>query len=109
MDLDVEDSLTKLNTQLNKSMVLMDTKESEIFQSKSKKSIKINTKIQPASPPIISPISRKSILKKTEKKIIVENDLEQNKDNNDSLNETNHNKPSINATPTIRPHNVNKI
>lgn len=109
MDLDVEDSLTKLNTQLNKSMVLMDTKESEIFQSKSKKSIKINTKIQLTSPPITSPISRKSILKKTEKKIIVENDLEQNKDNNDSLNETNHSKLSINATPTIRPHNVNKI
>lgn len=109
MDLDMEDSLTKLNTQLNKSMVLMDTGESEIFQPKSKKSIKINTKIQPASPPITSPISRKSILKKTEKRITVKNELEQNIDNNNSSNETNHSGSSINATPTIRPHNVNKI
>lgn len=109
MDLDVEDSLTKLNTQLNKSMVLMDTEESEISQPKSKKSIKINTRIQPASPPITSPISRKSILKKTEKRTIVKNELEQNIDSNNSSNETNHSRSSINATSTIRPHNVNKI
>ncbi|XP_043790628.1 uncharacterized protein LOC122713883 isoform X1 [Apis laboriosa] len=109
MDLDVEDSLTKLNTQLNKSMVLMDTGESEISQRKSKKSIKINTKIQPASPPITSPISRKSILKKTEKRIIVKNELEQNIDNNNSSNETNHSGSSINVTPTIRPHNINDL
>ncbi|PBC30273.1 CCR4-NOT transcription complex subunit [Apis cerana cerana] len=109
MDLDVEDSLTKLNTQLNKSMVLMDTEESEISQPKSKKSIKINTRIQPASPPIISPISRKSILKKTEKRTIVKNELEQNIDSNNSSNETNHSRSSINATSTIRPHNIDDL
>ncbi|KZC12439.1 CCR4-NOT transcription complex subunit 4, partial [Dufourea novaeangliae] len=60
-DLDVEDSVTKLNTQLNRSMVLMDTKttDNETYQPKSNKSIKINTKIQKASPSSASPVSRK--------------------------------------------------
>ncbi|XP_017762051.1 PREDICTED: uncharacterized protein LOC108552153 [Eufriesea mexicana] len=107
-DLDVEDSLTKLNTQLNKSMVLMDTMETEISQPKGNKSIKINTKIQPLSPSNSTPASRKSILKKTKNTIIVE--TEQNVTNNiEILNEINHNRTPMNISSTIRPHNINDL
>ncbi|XP_076302176.1 uncharacterized protein LOC143220406 [Lasioglossum baleicum] len=107
-DLDVEDSLTKLNTQLNKSMVLMDTMETEIYQPKSNKSIKISTKIQPSSPSIISPVSRKSILKKTKDISIVE--TEQNaKNNNEIETEINHDRTPMDISSVIRPYNINDL
>ncbi|XP_017795121.1 PREDICTED: uncharacterized protein LOC108576611 isoform X2 [Habropoda laboriosa] len=68
-DLEGEDTLTQLNTQLNKSMILMDTSiKMESPQPKTNRSIKINTKVQSASPHNGSPKPRKSILKSAEKK-----------------------------------------
>lgn len=101
-DFDMEDSLTKLNTQLNKSMVLMDTIETETSQRRSNKSIKINTKIQRSSLPNL-PISRKSILKRPEKRNVIEAE-----NNEETLSETNDSRLSLNVS-TLRPHDVNKI
>lgn len=107
-DLDVDDSLTKLNTQLNKSMVLMDTTETEIPQSKSNKSITINPNIQPASPHVNSPIVKKSILKKAEKKNVIE--VEQHVENNKEIrSEITDNSASMNVTSITRPRTVNEI
>lgn len=100
-DFDMEDSLTKLNTQLNKSMVLMDTIETGTSQRRSNKSIKINTKIQRSSLPNL-PISRKSILKRPEKNVV------EAENNEETLNETNDSRLSLNVS-TVRPYNVNKI
>lgn len=102
-DFDMEDSLTKLNTQLNKSMVLMDTIETETSQRRSNKSIKINTKIQRTSLPNNLPISRKSILKRPEKINVAEAE-----NNEETLSEVNDSRLSLNVS-TVRPHNVNKI
>lgn len=63
-----EDSVTKLNTQLNKSMVLMEDIVDTPSQSNKRKSITINTKTKPpsaTSSPIVK--ARKSILKKSDK------------------------------------------
>lgn len=63
-----EDSVTKLNTQLNKSMVLMEDAVDTPPQNHKRKSITINTKAQPRSvtnSPAVK--SRKSILKKSDK------------------------------------------
>lgn len=62
-----EDSVTKLNTQLNKSMVLMENAvdtPSPNHKSPKRKSITINTKAQPPKTPVKS---RKSILKRSSK------------------------------------------
>ncbi|XP_071867172.1 uncharacterized protein [Bombus fervidus] len=106
-DLDVDDSLTKLNTQLNKSMVLMDATESEIPQSKSNKSITINPNIQPASPHVNSPIVKKSILKKAEKKNVIEAEqhIENNKETRDEISS---NRASMNVTST-RPRTISDL
>ncbi|XP_050594828.1 uncharacterized protein LOC126924418 isoform X1 [Bombus affinis] len=107
-DLDADDSLTKLNTQLNKSMVLMDATETEIPQSKSNKSITINPNIQPASPHVNSPIVKKSILKKAEKKNVIE--VEQHIENNkETRNEITGNRASMNATSTTRPRTISDL
>lgn len=106
-DLDAEDTLTKLNTQLNRSMVLMDTTENEVRTPKSNRSIKINTKINPAKSTKVSTTTRKSILKKTERKSTIE--TVQNVESN-TLNGSDHSKISMDTTETHqRPHNVNKI
>ncbi|XP_071580139.1 uncharacterized protein [Temnothorax nylanderi] len=61
-----EDSVTKLNTQLNKSMVLMEDAVDTSLPNHKRKSITINTEAQSRTPS--SPIkSRKSILKKSTK------------------------------------------
>lgn len=67
-DWDLEDPLTRLNTQLNKSMVLMENvTESSLQQNKSNKSIKISTKTkQHNSNTSVNGTHRKSILKKPE-------------------------------------------
>lgn len=109
-DLDVDDSLTKLNTQLNKSMILMDTPpENKICQTKRNKSIKINVNIQPASASNVSPVSRKSILKKTD----IRNNEKQSRidtQNIDSSRETiSHDRISMNMSTALRPHNVNEV
>ncbi|CAK9808462.1 hypothetical protein ANTQUA_LOCUS5611 [Anthophora quadrimaculata] len=104
-DLNVEDTLTKLNTQLNKSMVLMDTTtEMESPQPKSNKSIKISTKVQPASPYSASSKPRKSILKNTERKSIVE--MEQNTKNIKQTLKTKRNSTNV---PHRRPHNIDDL
>ncbi|KMQ87148.1 hypothetical protein RF55_13650 [Lasius niger] len=62
-----EDSVTKLNTQLNKSMVLMEDAVDTPPQSHKRKSITINTKTQPPSATKTSAVKkRKSILKKSD-------------------------------------------
>ncbi|XP_003487383.1 uncharacterized protein LOC100747999 isoform X1 [Bombus impatiens] len=107
-DLDVDDSLTKLNTQLNKSMVLMDTTETETPQSKSNKSITINPNIQPASPHVNSPIVKKSILKKAEKKNVIE--VEQHVENNKEIrSEITDNSASMNVTSITRPRTISDL
>ncbi|XP_077277198.1 uncharacterized protein LOC143905572 [Temnothorax americanus] len=61
-----EDSVTKLNTQLNKSMVLMEDAVNTSPPNHKRKSITINTEAQSRTPS--SPIkSRKSILKRSTK------------------------------------------
>ncbi|XP_014481706.1 PREDICTED: uncharacterized protein LOC106748038 isoform X2 [Dinoponera quadriceps] len=64
-----EDSITHLNTQLNKSMVLMeDATDVPPEHPRRSKSIKINTKIQPptaSNSPVVK--SRRSILKKPDR------------------------------------------
>jgi len=63
-----EDSVTELNTQLNKSMVLMEDVVDIPSQSQKRKSITINTKMQPPSAtnsPAVK--ARRSILKKSNK------------------------------------------
>lgn len=105
-DLDVEDSLTRLNTQLNKSMVLMDaTTENEMHQPKTNKSIRINTKIQPANQTKSPSTSRKSILKKSGKtnNFDTEQSIESNQD---TLNNSDHNKLPTNTTTILRPRNI---
>ncbi|KOC60679.1 CCR4-NOT transcription complex subunit 4 [Habropoda laboriosa] len=65
-DLEGEDTLTQLNTQLNKSMILMDTSiKMESPQPKTNRSIKINTKVQSASPHNGSPKPRKKTTNST--------------------------------------------
>lgn len=105
-DLDVEDSLTKLNTQLNKSMVLMDTTaESEIHQPKNNKSIRINTKIQPPTNTKSPSTTRKSILKKPGRTSSIE--VEQSIENSqDTLNNSVGIKLPTNKTTTLRPRNI---
>ncbi|XP_043265522.1 uncharacterized protein LOC122405089 [Colletes gigas] len=106
-DLDIDDSLTKLNTQLNKSMVLMDTStENKTHQSKSNRSIKINTKIQPASASNVSPISRKSILKKSEERNKQHRIEAQNEENNRTINRD---RMSMSISTAPRPHNINDL
>ncbi|EFN67089.1 hypothetical protein EAG_03447 [Camponotus floridanus] len=64
----INDSVTKLNTQLNKSMVLMEDAVDIPSQNHKRKSITINTETQPLSAtnsPAVK--SRKSILKKSDK------------------------------------------
>lgn len=64
----ISDSVTKLNTQLNKSMVLMEDAVDIPSQNHKRKSITINTETQPPSAtnsPAVK--SRKSILKKSDK------------------------------------------
>lgn len=65
-----EDSVTKLNTQLNKSMILMEDAVDTKPKNNKRKSITINTKTQPSGAiktPAIK--SRKSILKKSDKSL----------------------------------------
>ncbi|XP_012284432.1 uncharacterized protein LOC105701877 [Orussus abietinus] len=62
-----EDSLTKLNTALNRSMVLMERTTETSEPVKRSKSIKINTSVEPLGTTPVKPVkSRKSILKRTE-------------------------------------------
>ncbi|XP_076759433.1 uncharacterized protein LOC143428447 [Xylocopa sonorina] len=106
-ELDGEDTLTNLNTQLNKSMVLMDTTEPEMSQPKSNKSIKINTKFQPPSPANASPVSRKSILKKTERRSSIK--IEQNAESNEEASNETNNRVSMSAQYAARPRNINDL
>lgn len=70
---DREDSITTLNTALNKSMILMDSPLEPKNKTKSGKLIKINEKIQPASPSYKAPpVVPKSILKKSKSQDISE-------------------------------------
>ncbi|KAL6264100.1 hypothetical protein P5V15_004179 [Pogonomyrmex californicus] len=64
-----EDSMTKLNTQLNKSMVLMEDAVDTSFPNHNRKSITISTELLPPKT-INGPIkSRRSILKKSNKSL----------------------------------------
>ncbi|XP_076295690.1 uncharacterized protein LOC143216484 [Lasioglossum baleicum] len=112
-DFDADDSLTKLNTQLNRSMVLMDTTtDNETYPPKVNRSIKINTKIQPASPANASPMRRKSILKKSDTRNDErrdETEVQNTENEREMLNHTNNSRVSINAQTASRPHNINDL
>lgn len=95
-----EDSVTKLNTQLNKSMVLMENAVDTPSPNQKRKSITINTE---AKPPRTAVKSRRSILKRSSK----------SDDNlNDEVARLNGNVEELNeksSPPSIlsRPHTVN--
>ncbi|XP_033324604.2 uncharacterized protein LOC117219520 [Megalopta genalis] len=112
-DLDAEDSLTKLNTQLNRSMVLMDTTiDNEPSTPKSNRSITINTKIQPASPANAPPKRRKSILKKIgtrDDKRRHETETWNTQNEREMLNNTNNDTISMNRPTASRPHNIKDL
>lgn len=64
--MDTEDPLTRLNTQLNRSMVLMETATETVSEPRSKKTIRINTNTHPPEKHNTSHgLKRKSILKKS--------------------------------------------
>lgn len=112
-DFDAEDSLTKLNTQLNRSMVLMDTTtDNETYPPKVNRSIKINTEIQPASPANASLTRRKSILKKSDTrndKRRDETEVQSTENEREMLNNTNNSRVSINTQTASRPQNINDL
>lgn len=62
-----EDSVTQLNTQLNRTMVLMEDAVDTLPPNHKRKSITINTKPSPSRTPGSSVKSRRSILKKSSK------------------------------------------
>lgn len=110
---DHEDSLTKLNTALNKSMVLMDgntmDKETKV---KSRKSITINTSTQGANTPAKrKDRQQKSILKKSDpiksiRELISDNGAQQNNDNLAMVKSATPKKPII---LKMTPHNLEEI
>lgn len=103
LDLDPEDSLTTLNTALNKSMVLMDSPVDRENRVRGAKTIKINTKAQPPNTPGATPDVVKSILKKSRSYDTsdVENSFTIERNSNESAER---NAPITNCLP--RPHNV---
>ncbi|XP_017795120.1 PREDICTED: uncharacterized protein LOC108576611 isoform X1 [Habropoda laboriosa] len=107
-DLEGEDTLTQLNTQLNKSMILMDTSiKMESPQPKTNRSIKINTKVQSASPHNGSPKPRKSILKSAEKK----NTIKVEPNTESPIQETSKTNQRMlkKIAPVRRPHNITDL
>lgn len=107
---DPEDTLTQINTELNKSMVLMEGKQTNKKpKEKSRKSITINTELIHASTPIQeSKAVRKSILKKPERAVSEEKVM------NTSLtvlNEwQNENNEELEQSKAIRrPHNLEEF
>lgn len=104
-----EDSVTKLNTQLNKSMVLMEDAVDTPPQNHKRKSITINTKVQPRSAtnsPAVK--SRKSILKKSDKTFnedSANNGVEMN-GSAEELSNVKSQRLSSSASVSSRPHTV---
>ncbi|XP_072766812.1 uncharacterized protein [Anoplolepis gracilipes] len=104
-----DDSVTKLNTQLNKSMVLMEDAVDTPSQNHKRKSITINTKTQPPSA-TNSPTkvkSRKSILKKSDKSLNKDSEVEVN-DNTQDLNNVSQRLLSSASVPS-RPRTLQEI
>lgn len=109
-----EDSITHLNTQLNKSMILMeDAADIPPEHSRRSKSIKINTTAQPPSAtnsPAVK--SRKSILKKSDKSFnekSMDDDVTQTNNNVESLSNVISQRLSSPALAPTRPRNVGDI
>lgn len=112
-DADEEDTLTKLNTLLNKSMILMDsTAENEGDQNKNDRCIIINAKARSGSPhKTLRLAPRKSILKKLEK-TTNENELETNIGERENLDESVNNMITefSNSVPLLpRPRNLQEF
>jgi len=112
MDSANEDSVTKLNTQLNKSMVLMEDAVDMPSPNK-RKSITINTEVQ-SSKAISSPVkSRKSILKKSNKSFsenVTDDEVAQTSNDGVRTSEATFNGPQ--SLPTLvlsRPRTVSKL
>ncbi|XP_050462514.1 uncharacterized protein LOC126857287 isoform X1 [Cataglyphis hispanica] len=107
-----EDLVTKLNTQLNKSMVLMEDAVDAPPQNHKRKSITINTKMQPHSAtnsPAVK--SRKSILKKSDKTLnedSANNEVEMN-GNAKELSSVKSRRLSSSASVSSRPHTLQEI
>lgn len=108
-----EDSVTKLNTQLNKSMVLMEDAVDTPPSNHKRKSITINTQTQP-SRVTSSPVkSRKSILKKSNKSFdenTVDNEVARtSNDGVDRLSEATFNELPLPASALARPRTLEEI
>ncbi|EGI62540.1 PREDICTED: uncharacterized protein LOC105148959 [Acromyrmex echinatior] len=108
-----EDSITELNTQLNKSMVLMENVENMPSSNHKRKSITIKTEEQ-LSKVRSSPVkSRKSILKKSNKslnKSAADDEIVQtSNDDANRSNEVTFNGLSLSTSVLPRPHTLKEI
>ncbi|XP_012534380.1 uncharacterized protein LOC105835533 [Monomorium pharaonis] len=107
-----EDSVTKLNTQLNKSMVLMENVVDAPSPNYKRKSITINTEVE-SSKAINSPVvkSRRSILKKSDKhsENVASDETAQTNGIVDRLSEATSKGLSLPASVLSRPHTLEEI
>lgn len=104
-----EDSVTKLNTQLNKSMVLMEDAVDMPSPNNKRKSIMINTETQPSRTTSTPVKSRRSILKKSVKsssKDATDDEVVRTNGDIDKLNETVFNGLSSPTSVLSRPRTV---
>jgi len=113
MDSANEDSVTKLNTQLNKSMILMEDAVDIPSPNYKRKSITINTEVQ-SSKATSSPVkSRKSILKKSNKSFSengTDDEVAQTSNDGVRMSEATFNGPQ--SLPTLvlsRPRTVSRL
>lgn len=110
LDWEYEDPLTKLNTQLNKSMVLIENVVDDHPQpNKSNKTIKIKTKsTSPKANTSMNGTHRKSILKKSESINNEERNVEENEEDINLEVVTEMNPDILTVKSLSRPQNVYK-
>lgn len=110
LDWEHEDPLTKLNTQLNKSMVLIENVVNDHPQlNKRNKTIKITTKsTSPKGNTSMNGTHRKSILKKSENINNEERNLEENITDTNLEADAEMNPDTLTVKSSFRPQNVYK-
>ena len=103
-----KDSIIKLNTQLNKSVILIENAEDMPSSNRKRKSITIKTEEQPSKVRSSPVKSRKSILKKSNKSLDknVANDEIVNTSNDANRSEVTFNELSLSTSVLSRPHTV---
>ncbi|KYN32698.1 hypothetical protein ALC56_12977 [Trachymyrmex septentrionalis] len=106
-----KDSIIKLNTQLNKSVILIENAEDMPSSNRKRKSITIKTEEQPSKVRSSPVKSRKSILKKSNKSLDknVANDEIVNTSNDANRSEVTFNELSLSTSVLSRPHTLNEM